>query len=304
MFKAAGIDPDFEDYSRIDDAFRHDAMLGSIGGGNHFVEFGSVDTIIDGGFARLAGLSKSALVIIVHSGSLDFGQRIGTATRERMIGRKSSRWDRRILSQADDAELLTRFAIGQANAVNAAFVNRFFLGIQAVEALSRCLGRDLHFHTVYDAPHNAIWFDGSGTALHRKGACPARGGADLESATFRWVGEPVILPGSMGDGSWLLAGAGNAGLLNSSAHGAGRRLSRQEARREPSNFDRLRVVGPVDLESPSLRSRPDIRAEALGRLREEAPAAYRPIDDVVDAMCDAGMVRRVARIKPLLTVKG
>ncbi|WEZ84101.1 RtcB family protein [Rhizobium sp. 32-5/1] len=108
----------------------------------------------------------------------------------------------------------------------------------------------------------------------------------------------------MGDGSWLLRGCGNAEGLSSSAHGAGRKLSRQEARSVGRIGSDLRVVGPVDTKDPRIRSRADILGEVEARLNEEAPSAYRPIDQVVDPMVGAGLVERVARIRPLLTVKG
>jgi tRNA-splicing ligase RtcB len=305
VFEASDIDPDFAHYAAPDADFRHDAILGSIGGGNHFVEVGRVDAIVDGAFAKQCRISRNSLIVVVHSGSLDFGQRIGSATRERLEARKNGRIDRRLLSLDVDPALYSHFAMGQANAVNAAFANRFFLAVQTVEALARAMKLELAFRTVYDAPHNAIWFDlHDNIARHRKGACPARGVGELDSSAFRCFGEPVILPGSMGDGSWLLSGRGNSKMLQSAAHGAGRRLSRMEARKEQETFEHLRVVGPVDLESLAIRSRPDVVREALGRLREEAPGAYRSINDVVDAMCDADMVTKAVRIRPLLTVKG
>jgi tRNA-splicing ligase RtcB len=303
VFAAEDVDPDFAHYASLDHDFRHDAMLGSIGGGNHFVEIGHVDRVVDAALTAALGVSSGSVIVVVHSGSLDFGQRIGSAIREKQQAMKGSRLDRRLVSRDRDAQLFRRFEIGQANAVNAAFANRFLIALEAMEALSRAFGRALSFRTVYDAPHNAIWFDGD-RARHRKGACPARGVGTLAKDDLRWFGEPVILPGSMGDGSWLLSGVGNTDMLESSAHGAGRRLSRQEARRVPEGIGQLRVVGPVDLDSAAIRVRPDVAAEARARLMEEAPAAYRPIDDVVDAMCEANMVGRAFRVKALLTVKG
>jgi tRNA-splicing ligase RtcB len=108
----------------------------------------------------------------------------------------------------------------------------------------------------------------------------------------------------MGDGSWLLRGNGNVEGMSSSAHGAGRKLSRQESRAVGRIGCGLRVVGPVDTNDPRIRSRADILAEVEGRLNEESPSAYRPIDQVVSPMVEAGLVDRVARIRPLLTVKG
>ncbi|OCP18272.1 MULTISPECIES: RtcB family protein [unclassified Ensifer] len=302
-FRSDAIDPDFADYAASDDRHRHDAILGTIGGGNHFVEFGVVERIVDGGFARAAGLKARSVVIVVHSGSLDFGQRIGTAARERARQCRTTARDDGIISRTRHADLYRRYLNGHANAANAAFVNRFLIGLVAVEALSRTLDRQVGHRLVYDAPHNTVWDTGK-TIRHRKGACPARGPGALKGSPYEWTGEPVILPGSMGDGTWLLRGLGAAEGMESSAHGAGRKLSRQEARTAKTTLAGLRVIGPVDTASPAVRGRPDILAELQGRLKEEAPAAYRPIDQVVDPMVATGLVARVARIRPVLTVKG
>ena len=302
-FHSDAIDPDFADYAAPDDRHRHDAILGTIGGGNHFVEFGVIERIVDGGFSRIAGLKPESVVIVVHSGSLDFGQRIGTAARERARQGRAGAPDDGIVSRNRDADLYRRYMNGHANAANAAFVNRFLIGLAAVEALTRTIGRPVSHRLVYDAPHNTVWQAGN-TVRHRKGACPARGPGALKGSPYEWTGEPVILPGSMGDGTWLLRGLGEADGMESSAHGAGRRLSRQEARGAKATLGGLRVIGPVDTASPAIRGRPDILAELQGRLKEEAPAAYRPIDQVVDPMVATGLVSRVARIRPVLTVKG
>ncbi|RDL47069.1 RNA-splicing ligase RtcB [Ensifer sp. M14] len=302
-FRSDAIDPDFTDYAAPDDRHRHDAILGTIGGGNHFVEFGVVERIVDGGFARIAGLKPQSVVIVVHSGSLDFGQRIGTAVRERARQNGAVAVDDRIVSEARHASHYRRYMNGHANAANAAFVNRFLIGLAAVEALARTIGRPVAHRLVYDAPHNTVWQTGN-TVRHRKGACPARGPGRIRGSPYEWSGEPVILPGSMGDGTWLLRGLGATEGLESSAHGAGRRLSRQEARGAKTTLAGLRVVGPVDTASAAIRGRPDILAELQGRLKEEAPAAYRPIDQVVDPMVATGLVAPVARIRPVLTVKG
>jgi Uncharacterized conserved protein len=291
----------FLDYAAMDGAHRRDAILGTIGGGNHFVEFGVVDEIADGRYAVASGLRRGTVVIVVHSGSLDFGQYVGSSVREKLMARRADRSDYRILSQDDPG--YRDYLDGHANAANAAFANRFFIGLAAVEALSRSIGRDLGSRLVYDAPHNTVWEHGD-IVRHRKGACTARGVGDMRGSPYEWLGEPVILPGSMGDGSWLLRGKGDAEGMSSSAHGAGRKLSRQEARAAGGVRGGIRVVGPVDLQDPKIRSRTDILREAEARLGEEAPAAYRPIDQVVSPMVDAGLVERVARIRPVLTVKG
>lgn len=303
VFAAMDIDPDFAEYAMIDDHHRHDAILGTVGGGNHFVEFGVVGQIVDHHFARLAGLRQDAVVVVVHSGSLDFGQRVGSAARDRAARPNGQGRDPRILSEATDEKLMHRYLLGHANAVNAAFANRFLLGLAAVEAVSRTVQREISHELVYDAPHNAIWSEG-GYYRHRKGACTARGPGRMPGNVYDRFGEPIILPGSMGDGTWLLRANEVEGGVESSAHGAGRKLSRSEARNRPSISSSLRVVGPVDLKAPELRGRFDVLRELDGRLREEAPAAYRSVDAVAEPMIEAGWVSRVARVHPILTVKG
>jgi tRNA-splicing ligase RtcB len=300
-FPTTSVDPDFREYGAIDNDFRYDAILGTIGGGNHFVELGAIESVLDGGYAGACGIRKGAVVLVVHSGSLDFGQRVGSAAREKMRAARAVDGEERIVGLDDP--LFLRYLNGHSNAANIAFVNRFLIGLAAVEAVRRTVGHDISHRLVYDAPHNTVWESG-GTVRHRKGACPAAGIGTLRGSPYEWIGEPVILPGSMGDGTWLLRGCGSADGLFSSAHGAGRRLSRQEARSAPRTAGDLRIVGPIDPYDPAVRGRRDILAELEGRLSEEAPAAYRPIDLVVDPMVDAGLVARVAKVSPILTVKG
>lgn len=204
VFSCEDIDPDFADYAKIDGDHRRDAILGTIGGGNHFVELGYVYHMIDGAFARITGLKAGAIVLVIHSGSLDFGQRIGTATKERakLCSNVGDEW--RIISQDMQPQLYRRYLNGHANAVNAAFANRFLIELAAVEAVARTSGQEVGHHLVYDAPHNTVWANAT-VVRHRKGACPARGVGAMRSSPYEWFGEPVILPGSMGDGAWLLA---------------------------------------------------------------------------------------------------
>src|SRR5439155_16291009 len=135
--------------------------------------------------------------------------------------------------------------------------------------------RDIDARLVYDAPHNLIW-EGD-RYLHRKGACPALGPDG--SREFRYTGHPVIIPGSMGAASYLLAGDGNSAALCSACHGAGRSLSRGKSRHVDERtyeqtFERLRVVTPIDPTAPDVRLRRDVLAEYHARLKEEAPYAY------------------------------
>lgn len=156
---------------------------------------------------------------------------------------------------------------------------------------------------VYDAPHNLVFRD-EDVCLHRKGATPAHGPSGDD-----WLGKPAIIPGSMGAASYLLAGEGHEGALESACHGAGRALSRGRAAHVSRDVfaretARLRIVGPIDPRSPALARRRDILEKYEARVMEEAPYAYKAVEPVVDSVADAGIARKVARLFPLCTVKG
>jgi tRNA-splicing ligase RtcB len=180
----------------------------------------------------------------------------------------------------------------------------------AVRVLSEVLGRQVEARLIYDAPHNLIWADErAGVHLHRKGACPALGPDPSSTGPFRFTGHPVIIPGSMGASSYLLAGRGNTASLCSACHGAGRALSRGKSRNVDERvyretFERLRVVTPIDPEAPEVRFRRDVLAQYHDRLKEEAPYAYKDITPIVQTVEDAEVAGRVARMEPRLTIKG
>jgi tRNA-splicing ligase RtcB len=180
-----------------------------------------------------------------------------------------------------------------------------------LRALTEALGAQVHGRLIYDAPHNLIWEPEAGEQrfLHRKGACPALGPTPMEEGPFRYTGHPVIIPGSMGASSFLLAGSGDEAALSSACHGAGRSLTRGQAGHVDQAtyseaLSRLHVVTPIDPAAPQIKGRRDILAKYHQRLREEAPYAYKPITPVIQTIEDVGVARRVARLWPILTVKG
>lgn len=202
-----------------------------------------------------------------------------------------------------------RYLAAMRAAANFAFANRLFLGLMTLRALSEATGQDVHGRLVTDAPHNLVWELDDERFLHRKGACPALGPAPEKAGPFRYTGHAVIVPGSMGDASFALAGAGNGSLLASASHGAGRRLSRGKSSHVSEESSAralapLRVVTPIDPDSPRFRARPDILAAFRERLKEEAPYAYKPVTPVIQTIEEAGVAQRVARFWPLVTVKG
>lgn len=305
----------FADYIASSGAIdARDSQIGSIGGGNHFVELQNIDEILDGGTAHEWGVRENAIAIMAHSGSVGLGHPVGGYFLDRARGiyprelKHPAHGFYTIPTRGPHAAVGAKYLDAMRNAANFAFGNRLFLGLMTVRVLSEVLGRDVEARLIYDAPHNLIW-DGD-VHLHRKGACPALGPDPAATASpFRYTGHPVIIPGSMGAASYLLAGEGNASALCSACHGAGRSLSRGKSRhvdekKYRDTFERLRVVTPIDPTSPSVRLRRDVLAEYHDRLKEEAPYAYKDITPVVQTVEDARVARRVARMWPLLTIKG
>ena len=308
----------FADFIRASGATDgRDPQIGSVGGGNHFVELQTVDEVCDGATAHAWGLTRDAVTVMAHSGSLGLGHMVGG----HFVGRAHSLYPRGVSHPGHGFYALpTRgplaaeaadYLDAMRNAANFAFGNRLCLGLMAVRALSETLGRPVGSRLVYDAPHNLIWEpEGDGERfLHRKGACPALGPTPALEGPFRYTGHPVIIPGSMGASSFVLAGEGNAAALESACHGAGRSLTRGRATHvDDDTYARsvapLRVVTAIDPEAPNVRTRRDILAKYHQRMKEEAPYAYKPITPVVQTVEDAGVARRVARVWPLLTVKG
>jgi tRNA-splicing ligase RtcB len=291
-----------------------DIQIGSVGGGNHFVELQTVEELFDGPTAYSFGLSRGALTIMAHSGSVGLGHMVGGwfGDRARALYPEGvphpSHGFYIFPTAGPHAAEAASYLDAMRNAANFAFANRLFLGLMAQRALSETLGRPVSARLVYDAPHNLIWEEGQGRFLHRKGATPALG-ADGSPGPFGYTGQPVIIPGSMGASSFVLAGEGNEGALCSACHGAGRSLTRGRSGHVADAvytraMEQVRVVTPIDPESPAVRGRRDILSKYHQRLKEEAPFAYKPITPVVQTVEDAGVARRVARLFPVVSVKG
>lgn len=308
----------FADYIKSSGAADgRDSQIGSIGGGNHFVEMQVIDEILDGATAHAWGITPGTIAIMAHSGSVGLGYPVGGhfLDRARAIYPKELKHPEHgfyaIPTRGPHAALAAKYLDAMRNAANFAFGNRLMLGLMATRVLSETLGRTIDSKLVYDAPHNLIWENegGDNVHIHRKGACPAPGRDVTSAGPFRFTGHPVIIPGSMGAASYLLAGDGNEAALCSACHGAGRSLSRGKSRHVDERtysdtFSKLRVVTPIDPTAPEVRLRRDVLAAYHDRLKEEAPYAYKDITPVVQTVEDAQVARRVARLWPLLTIKG
>lgn len=295
----------------------YDSQIGSIGGGNHFVEIQSIAEVFDGTTAHIWGVKPSQITIMVHSGSVGLGHLVGGHFRDRAkeIFPKSMAHPEHgfypLPIEGRHKNIAINYLDAMKNAANFAFANRLFLGLMVIAAFSQILGRKVSAKLIYDAPHNLIWEDepSKGNYLHRKGACPALGVEPSINSPFCYTGHPVIIPGSMGDSSYLMAGQGNITALSSACHGAGRVVARGQAR----NMDQetyksvvapLKVVTPIDPNDIEVKLRQDIMAKYQDRLKEESPTAYKAITPVVTTVEQASIARRVARLSPLMTIKG
>jgi tRNA-splicing ligase RtcB len=287
-------------------------QLGSLGSGNHFLEIDVVAEIFDEEVARDFGLTVGQTAILIHCGSRGLGHQVcDDFIRE--MGRAFAQQypevpDRQLVCAPIRSGVGRRYVGAMNAAANFAWANRHMLMIRAAESLERVFGkgpRDVGLRLVYDVSHNMAKFemhevDGRPlrVCVHRKGATRAfPAGHPQVPEAYRATGQPVLIPGDMGRGSFVLVGTERAmeETFGSTCHGAGRRKSRGEAKRNVNVRaleDELRGQGVI------------VRAKERGTLGEEAPLAYKDVGEVVRVVDDAGISRRVARLRPLVVIKG
>ncbi|MBL4635720.1 MAG: RtcB family protein [Kofleriaceae bacterium] len=256
-----------------------DPSLATIGGGNHFVEIQVVEEVMDRRRAFEWGVKPGQVVFMIHSGSRMAGVSIGNY----WIERAKKEWPSGLSFprsgifplHGDSAQ---EYLVAMNSASNYASVNRLLLAEIVRLRVREVYGHDREVPLLFDVPHNVILEEG-GLYIHRKGATPAH------------FGQPVLIPGSMGHSSYLMAGLGNARYLNSASHGAGRAKTRYQMKQGKKKGIDLGLSG---VECITLKEE---------RLVQEAPAAYKPIEEVVGIQADVGIVAPVARMRPLLTFK-
>ena len=287
-------------------------QLGTLGAGNHFLEVEVVDEIFDPSAAQAMGLQAGCLVLQIHCGSRGFGHQVCSdyvAELQPAVRRYGIQLpDRELVCAPIDSPEGRRYLAAMACAANYAFANRQILAHlarQAFEEVLRGRVRRWQLHQVYDIAHNMGKIEEYTIAgvpervcVHRKGATRAFGpGHPSLPPVYRSIGQPVLVPGSMGTASWVLVGSNDSMSLSfgSCCHGAGRVMSRHEAKRSVRG-DQLRR----DLEERGVR----VRAGSLPGLAEEAPQAYKDVDAVVEVVTRAGIASRVARLRPVAVIKG
>lgn len=288
------------------------SQLGSLGSGNHFLEVGRVTEIYDPRVAERFGLRKGAVTLLVHSGSRGLGHQVCEEALPVMLKVAAREGIRLVDKQLACAPLgsgeARRYLKAMAAAANFAFANRALIANRALSAMAKALDirqRSLEARLVYDVCHNiAKWeehiVDGVRKKLcvHRKGATRAFAAGQPEiPARYRDVGQPVIIPGDMGRYSYVLCGTPGAmeETFGSTCHGAGRRLARGAAKKMASG---RQVVDALQRKGIALR------AASVSAVVEEMPEAYKDVAEVVEVVERAGISKRVARLEPVIVVKG
>jgi tRNA-splicing ligase RtcB (3'-phosphate/5'-hydroxy nucleic acid ligase) len=280
-------------------------QVGSLGSGNHFLEVQAVDEVYDSAAASAMGFNRDQVCVMIHCGSRGLGHQICTdhvRTMEKaMVSYGISVPDRQLACAPVDSAAGRGYLGAMAAAANYGRANRQLLSEAARRVFESEVGVTLDL--VYDVSHNLAKIeahDVDGTArilcVHRKGATRALPPfhSDLPS-DLTAVGQPVLIPGTMGTASYVLVGVSGGAAFYSTAHGAGRVQSRHQAARHV-NGQRLRD----ELEARGIL----VRGASLRGLAEEAPTAYKDVTAVVDTSERAGLARKVARLVPLGVVKG
>ncbi|CAN5749607.1 RtcB family protein [soil metagenome] len=287
-------------------------QLGSLGAGNHFVEVQVVDEIRDAAAARVMGLEKGNVCVMIHSGSRGMGHQACTdylKVIDRLMPELGYDLPDRQLACVPFGHEVAESYTGAMNAAgNFALANRQVLTDGVRESFAAVLGRsakELGLGLVYDVAHNLAKLEdyeieGRSRTLcvHRKGATRAFGpGRPEVSGRYRDIGQPVIIPGSMGTESFVLVGAAESQELSfsSTCHGAGRSMSRTAAKKVMSG-EQLRA----ELQGDGIT----LARSQWKLLSEEAPYAYKDASEVVQTCQGAGLSKVVARLRPVGVIKG
>ncbi|MBN2707919.1 MAG: RtcB family protein [Calditrichaceae bacterium] len=287
-------------------------QLGTLGSGNHFLEIGRVDKLFDEETAGALGIFNDQITIMIHTGSRGFGYQIcedylkvmGQAARKYKINLP----DRQLVSAPIQSEEGRRYISAMAGAANFAWSNRQVITSLAKEVFLRVIGiseQQLNFRLVYDVSHNIAkkekhLIDGQWetVCVHRKGATRAFGKDNTTlPEQFRKTGQPVLIPGDMGRYSFICIGTQKAEeeTFGSTCHGAGRLLSRRQAKRIAGHRDLYKELADKDIV---------VQARGRATMAEEMPDAYKDVAEVVEIMHQSGISKKIARIKPLGVIKG
>jgi tRNA-splicing ligase RtcB len=282
--------------------------VGTLGSGNHYLEVQHITEIINDKIARTFGLQKGQITISIHCGSRGLGHQIATEFQKKMVTTAKEQGmelaDRELAYAPIDSPVGKQYLGAMRAAINCALANRQVLTDIVRKTLSGILAK-AELKLLYDVSHNTCkeethTVNGKQKRLfvHRKGATRSFGpGEPTLTPEFRDVGQPVIIGGTMGTASYILTGTAESMSLSfgSSCHGAGRSMSRSQATRKWQGRDVVKNLAQqgILIRSPSFRG-----------IAEEAPGAYKDVSAVVEAAHKANLSRKVAKMMPLICIKG
>ena len=291
------------------------SQLGTLGGGNHFIEIQEVVSVDDGERAEALGLFQGQLTCMIHSGSRGLGYEVAGHYIRQARGYLKSRGIAPPNGQlqffpAESSEA-RQYLEAMNGAANFAFANRSVMALLVRRAFGSLFGRQevRGIRSVYDVTHNMAkeekW-EGKNYLVHRKGATRAFDGERMRGTAFERLGQPILIPGSMGTASYVLMGhSGSRRSFFSVNHGAGRVMSRTKAAGRKGKRGRSGVEAAIsDREFKRSMEGIVLICENPRRIKEEAPAAYKDIDEVIRVVLGAGLALPVARLAPLAVLKG
>jgi len=287
---------------------RGEDQVGTLGSGNHFTEVQKVKEIYDEKVAEVFGLFKNQVVIMIHTGSRGLGHQVATDYIKEFMGLMTKYQievpDREFACVPFNSPEGQRYFRAMAAAANYAWANRGMIACYIRKAWQNTIGFKSTLQILYDVAHNIIkkekyLINGKETelAVHRKGATRAFPAGHPEiPEKYQKVGQPVLIPGSMGTASYVLVGTQKAEeSFYSTCHGSGRRMSRHQATRSFSPQELIK-----NLEAKGIVA----KCSSYKGLVEEAPEAYKNIDEVVEVVHNAGLSKKVAKLVPLAVIKG
>ncbi|MBI3896150.1 MAG: RtcB family protein [Acidobacteria bacterium] len=284
-------------------------QAGSLGSGNHFLEIQYVDKVFDAELGTTLGLSENQIVVLIHTGSRGLGHQVCTDYLAQM-GAAMKKYnialpDRQLACVPIHSPEGQAYLGAMNAAANFAWANRQTITHFVREAIHRLFGKDAAVRVVYDIAHNmakrerhTVEGNEKDVLVHRKGATRAFPPGHPEiPARYRSIGQPVLIPGSMGTASWVLVGAPKAmdETFGSVCHGAGRMMSRTAAKKG-RDINEVRA----QLERKGIY----VKSQTRDGILEEIPEAYKDVDEVVEVVHQAGLARKAVRLVPIGVLKG
>jgi len=283
-------------------------QLGTLGSGNHFLEIQKVDFLDDKELAENLGLKEGDITILIHTGSRGLGHQVATDYLKnflRAMGRyKIDIPDKELACVPFNSPEGRSYFSAMAAAANFAWSNRQIITYFIRQTWKKFFKTDKLPELVYDVAHNIIKIEKNSfpeereVLVHRKGATRAfPAGHEELPEDYKKIGQPVIIPGSMGTSSYVLIGQPSAmtEAFGSSCHGSGRQMSRHEAVKKASGKEikeTLKASGVI------------IKTNSISSLSEEAPYAYKDIEEIIEVISQTGIAKKVVRLKPLAVIKG